>query len=117
VTGTSGGSQKVARYQVRLALPEESDEVCEVCVEGFAASSVGILSPATISRQSHAYCNPARVRDEIEGAGKTPAWQRYVVAVTPDGQILGAAGGGVREERSGQVFVLYLRMHSASRST
>ena len=96
--------------EVRLARPGEADQVCEVCAEGFAASSAGILPPETIRRPAATYYSPDRVRAEIESAGATPAWQGYVVAADPDGQVLGAAGGGVRQGGLGQVYVLYLRM-------
>ena len=97
-------------FEVRRARPVESDQVCAVCTEGFTASSAGLLAPGTISRQVATYYDPARVRDEIENADATPGWQGYVVAVAPDGQVLGAAGGGVSEGAVGQVYVLYLRM-------
>lgn len=90
-------------------------QICAVCTEGFIASSEGLLSPETISRQVATYYDPARVRAEVETAGSSPAWQGYVVAVSPDGEVLGAAGGGVREVTVGQVYVLYLRMELRGR--
>jgi GNAT superfamily N-acetyltransferase len=100
----------VPPYEVRLALPAEADQICDVCSEGFTASSAGLLSPAAISRQVETFYRPARVRSEIETAGSSPAWQGYVVAVGPDGEVLGAAGGGLHDGTVGQVYVLYLRM-------
>ena len=50
------------------------------------------------------------MRGEILAAGERPAWLGYVVAVTAAGEVLGAAGGGMRDGRSGQVYVLYLRL-------
>lgn len=41
--------------------------------------------------------------------------QGYVVAVDPDGTVLGAAGGGLRDGTVGQVYVLYLRMRLRGR--
>jgi len=98
-------------YTVRLALPGEEGQVCEVCTEGYTATSRGLLAPATIRRQAESYYNPDRVRQEIVSAAATPAWLGYVVAVTDEGQVLGAAGGGVLDDGAGQVYVLYLRMH------
>jgi ribosomal protein S18 acetylase RimI-like enzyme len=98
-------------YDVRLAAPGEEDQVCAVCTEGFTESSRGLLPPATIRRQVATFYNRDRVRQEIVTAGSTPAWLGYVVAVTTDGQVLGAAGGGIRDDGAGQVYVLYLRMH------
>jgi GNAT superfamily N-acetyltransferase len=82
--------------------------ICEVCRAGFALSSQGLLSPATIPRQADLYYDPARVRREIETAHDRPSWQGYVVAVTDGGRVLGAAGGGVADGEAGQVHVLYL---------
>ncbi len=84
--------------------------MCEVCAEGFTASSEGILTRETIRSQVATYYDPGRVLGEIETSGATPEWQGYVVAVDPDGVVLGAAGGGVRDGTVGQVYVLYLRM-------
>ena len=95
-------------YAVRLARPGEEPAICAVCRAGFALSSQGLLSPATIERQADLYYDPARVRGEIESAGNAASWQGYVVAVTPAGQVLGAAGGGVTEGDAGQVYVLFL---------
>ena len=110
VTDESDAGGTAPAFTVRRARPQESGQVCEVCTEGFTASSAGLLTPGTIGRQVATYYDPGRVRAEIENAGVTPEWQGYVVAVAPDGCVLGAAGGGVRDGTVGQVHVLYLRM-------
>ena len=110
VTHQSEASDAVLSFEVRLARPAEAAAVCEVCREGFAASSAGLLADETIRRQADLYYAPARIRSEIEGAGASPAWQGYVVAVDEESQVVGAAGGGVRDGAVGQVLVLYLRM-------
>ena len=45
-------------YDVRLAGVAEVAGVCEVCSEGFAESSRGLLPPATIEQQAAAYYAP-----------------------------------------------------------
>ncbi|MGB3762289.1 MAG: GNAT family N-acetyltransferase [Ornithinimicrobium sp.] len=100
---------EVPKYDVRLARAGEEDAICAVCRAGFELSSDGLLSPAIIERQSLSYYNPERVHGEIASAGETPRWQGYVVAVSTAGVVLGAAGGGVSEDRDGTVYVLYLR--------
>lgn len=115
VTDKSDVGCMVSSFKVRLARREESGQVCEVCTEGFTASSEGVLTPGTISRQIATYYDPVRVHAEIENAGTSPAWQGYVVAATPEGRVLGAAGGGVRDGTVGQVLVLYLRMNLRGR--
>ena len=51
----------VPKYDVRLALAGEEDAICDICRQGFAVSSEGLLSPATIERQAQSYYNPERV--------------------------------------------------------
>jgi GNAT superfamily N-acetyltransferase len=98
----------VPTYGVRLARPGEEDQICDICRGGFAASSRGLLSPATIERQAGLYYVPERVRREVMTAGETSAWQGYVVAVSDSDQVLGAGGGGVTEGTIGNVYVLYV---------
>lgn len=93
---------------MRLARLGEEGAICEVCRAGFALSSAGLLSPATIERQADLYYDPARVREEIARAGEARTWQGYVVAVAATGRVLGAAGGGVDADAVGHVHVLYL---------
>lgn len=95
-------------YAVRLARVGEEVAICDVCRDGFAWSSQGLLSPASIERQAQAYYDPVRVRHEISTGGDSPRWQGYVVAVTQRGEVLGAAGGGVADGGVGNVYVLYL---------
>jgi GNAT superfamily N-acetyltransferase len=96
-------------YVVRLAGASDVEQICEVCREGFDASSRGLLRPETIRRQVEDYYSPDQVRREVDPSG-SPKWQGYVVAATADGQVLGAGGGGVLDGTSGQVYVLYLRL-------
>ena len=85
------------KYDVRLARVGEEGAICDICREGFAVSSEGLLSPATIERQAQLYYNPERVRREITTARDTSQWQGYVVAVSDLDEVLGAAGGGVTD--------------------
>lgn len=96
------------RYDVRLARVGEASAICDICREGFAVSSEGLLSPTTIERQAQLYYNTERVRREITTAGDTPQWQGYVVAASDLDEVLGAAGGGVSDGGVGNVYVLYL---------
>ena len=101
-------ADSVPKYHVRLARVGEEGAICDICREGFAVSSEGLLSPATIERQAQLYYNPERVRREITTAGDTSQWQGYVVAVSDLDEVLGAAGGGVTDGGVGNVYVLYL---------
>jgi GNAT superfamily N-acetyltransferase len=101
--------QPPPEYDVRLARPGEERQICAVCAAGFTASSEGLLSRESIHRQVRTYYNPKRVHGEILAAGGSPSWQGYVVAVTPGGEVLGAAGGGVLGG-VGHLFVIYLQL-------
>lgn len=97
-------------YHVRLARAGEEDQVCAVCTEGYLATAEPLLRPDLVQRQVRTYYNPVRVRQEIADAGATPAWLGYVVASSLDGRVLGAAGGGIRADGNGHLYVLYLQM-------
>lgn len=101
-------------YDIRLARPGEEHQICAVCAAGFVASCERLLSRATIHQQVQTYYNPRRVRGEILAAGESPGWQGYVVAATEDGEILGAAGGGVLGG-IGHLFVIYLQLRLRDR--
>jgi GNAT superfamily N-acetyltransferase len=109
LTVPRGGTDNVLRYDVRLARAGEEGAICDICRQGFAASSEGLLSAATIERQARSYYNPERVHHEITTAGDSLHWQGYVVAVSDLDGVLGAAGGGVTDGAVGNVYVLYLR--------
>jgi ribosomal protein S18 acetylase RimI-like enzyme len=88
-------TNRVPGYDVRMARPGDEDAICTICRQGFALSSTGLLSPATIERQAELYYNPERVRREITTAGDTPQWQGnvYVLYLDPAlrGQGIGTA--------------------------
>jgi GNAT superfamily N-acetyltransferase len=98
----------VPSYEIRLARAGEEEAICDVCREGFAVSSDGLLTSANIERRAQEYYNPTRVRQEIATAGDEPRWLGYVVAVSEAGGVVGAAGGGLSEGTAGNVYVLYL---------
>jgi hypothetical protein len=92
IVGELTTADGVPRYDLRLARAGEEGGICDICRRGFALSSTGLLSLATIERQADLYYNPERVRREITTAGDTPQWQGYVVAVSDLNRVLGAAG-------------------------
>lgn len=104
VVGVGG----VPEYEVRLARVGDEHAICDVCREGFAVSSDGLLTPATIERRGEQYYNPTRVRREIALGGADRGWQGYVVAVSEAGDVHGAAGGGITDDTVGNVHVLYI---------
>lgn len=100
----------VPKYEVRLARAGEEQAICDVCREGFAASSFGLFASASIEQRAEQYYNPTRVRQEIAAAGADRVWQGYVVAISETGDVLGAAGGGITDDTVGTIYVLYLNL-------
>ncbi len=100
----------VPKYEVRLARAGGENAICDLCREGFAVSSDGLLASATIERRAEQYYNPTRVRHEIAAAGADRGWQGYVVAVSEAGDVLGAAGGGITDDTVGNLDVLDLNL-------
>jgi ribosomal protein S18 acetylase RimI-like enzyme len=95
-------------FAVRAARDGDEAGISQVCREGFARSSHGLLPPDVVRRQADHYYDVGRVRREIAPHPRDPSWQGYVVAVSPQDEVLGAAGGGVTEKQVGSVLVLYL---------
>lgn len=95
-------------FDVRAAQPGEEDAIARVCRAGFAESAAGLLPPDVIDLQARHYYDVERLRRELAPQPHDPSWQGYVVAVSQDDEVLGAAGGGVIDERVGHVLVLYL---------
>jgi ribosomal protein S18 acetylase RimI-like enzyme len=95
-------------FEVRGAREGDEVGISRVCRDGFALSSRGLLPPDVIEHQADHYYDVHRVRGELAPRAGDPSWQGYVVAVSPQGRVLGAAGGGVTDSSVGHVLVLYL---------
>jgi GNAT superfamily N-acetyltransferase len=95
----------VDQLAVRPAEPGDEDAICAVCAAGFSASAEGLLTPHRIGTQIARYYEPERVRGELAPA--PPGWLGYLVAEIT-GRVLGACGGGLSDEGTGEVLVLYL---------
>ena len=94
-------------FDVRAAQPGDEAAIARVCREGFTSSSNGLLPPHVVQRQADHYYDVDRVRRELAASPHDQSWQGYVVAVSPEDEVLGAAGGGT-EGHVGNVLVLYL---------
>ncbi|MBM2614427.1 GNAT family N-acetyltransferase [Actinoplanes sp. LDG1-06] len=93
--------------EVRLARPDEAGQIAEVCAAGWRDTYAELLPAATIEEAIATYYTPSRIAGEV-GAGSSDGWLGYAVAVG-DGQVLGAAGGGLIGDGVGELFVLYVR--------
>lgn len=94
-------------FDVRAARAGDEAGIARVCREGFAVSSGGLLGSAVIEHQAEHYYDVERLRRELAPRPNDPSWQGYVVAVSREEEVLGAAGGGT-DGHVGHVLVLYL---------
>jgi GNAT superfamily N-acetyltransferase len=92
--------------EVRLARPAEAEQIAEVCAAGWRDTYAGLLPPAAIDEAIATYYTASRIAGEVRAA--SDGWLGYAVAVS-DGEVLGAAGGGLTGEGVGELFVLYVR--------
>lgn len=89
----------------RQATGADVPAICRICTEAYRITYRDLLPPEYIERTIAEFYDPARVTREIEPA--PPHWFGYQV-VEQDGRVLGAAGGGMTGEHTGELFVLYL---------
>jgi len=91
--------------EVVQAQPEHVAGICRVCADGWRATYADMFSPDYIERIIGEYYNEERVLKEVTETGRE--WGGWFVAVE-DGRVVGAGGGGMTGERTGEVFVLYV---------
>ncbi len=94
-------------FDVRAGQLGDEAAIARVCREGFTLSSGGLLPPDVVRRQADHYYDVGRVRRELGPSPHDRSWQGYVVSVSPEDEVLGAAGGGA-DGHVGTVLVLYL---------
>ncbi|MGK5683032.1 GNAT family N-acetyltransferase [Actinoplanes sp. URMC 104] len=97
----------MAVVEVRLARPDEAGQIAEVCAASWRDTYAGLLPQQAIDEAIATYYTAARIEGEV-GIGDGDGWLGYAVAVR-DGQVLGAAGGGLTAPGVGELFVLYVR--------
>ena len=91
--------------EVIQAAPGHAEGICRVCADGWRATYEGMLSREYIERIIAEFYNEERVLKEIAETGRE--WGGWFVAVE-NGRVVGAGGGGMTGERTGEVFVLYV---------
>lgn len=87
------------------AAPEHAAGICRVCADGWRATYADMCSREYIERIIAEFYNEERVLKEIAETGRE--WGGWFVA-GEDGRVVGAGGGGMTGERTGELFVLYV---------
>jgi len=90
---------------VQKANKAHIEGIISVCRAGYRDVSKGILSEFYIDKQCETYYNPDRIAKEV--GEPTRSWGGYFVA-TEQGKVVGAAGGGMTEEQTSWLYVIYL---------
>ncbi|HZG03648.1 MAG TPA: GNAT family N-acetyltransferase [Streptomyces sp.] len=96
----------MGQVEVRSAVVSEASAVSRVMADSLRDSYLELLGKAEVERLVSRYCSLSRIRTEIGAPGSGPGWQGWLVAVEPDGQVLGVAAGGVAEAGAGEVYCL-----------
>jgi hypothetical protein len=90
-----------------LATTTDAAGIAPVCATGWRDTYRTLLNESTVEDTILRYYNVDRITTEIASAGERDSWLGWVVAA--DGRsVVGAAGGGLISESTGQVFVVYV---------
>jgi GNAT superfamily N-acetyltransferase len=87
------------------AAPEHVEGIVKVCSEANRATYENIYSEEYIERVIKEYYTPERILEEVSGSSRN--WGGYFVAVD-NGTVVGAGGGGMTGDTSGEIYVLYM---------
>jgi len=91
--------------QIIKADKQHVDGIAKVCTAGYWATYGDTYPEAYISRVIEEFYNADRIRQEVETSSRQ--WGGYFVAVE-DEQVMGAGGGGMTGDNTGEIFVLYI---------
>lgn len=87
------------------ATPEHVEGISKVCIDGYWATYSGLFSKSYIEEVIREYYNHERILKEVTETGRE--WGGYFVALDGD-EVVGAGGGGMIGDTTGELFVLYL---------
>src|SRR5699024_230752 len=90
--------------EVKRGLPKHVEGISRVCIEGRQDAISDIKSQENIRRNNKIFYNHDRINGELEEA---EGWDGYFVALD-DGTVVGAIGGGMKDDDKSEVYVLYL---------
>lgn len=104
-TNQEGGSFVQSLIKVMKADKRHVTGIADVCTAGYWATYADTHSEDYIDRIVKEFYNLERISKEVTETNRY--WGGYFVAVEND-KVLGAGGGGMISETSGEIFVLYL---------
>lgn len=90
---------------VRESTGDDAERIAEVCATAFQATYESFLPSSYIARSISNYYTVEKVRSDIPSAW--PGWSGYLVA-EEQGVVVGAAGGGLLEPATAELYVIYL---------
>lgn len=90
---------------IQKAQPEHVKGIARVCTDGYWATYSEMYSKEYIAAVVKEFYNEERILQEVVNCSRE--WGGYFVALD-DGDVVGAGGGGMISENTGEVFVLYL---------
>lgn len=90
---------------VQLANEKHVQGIVDVCTRAYRITSQDILTKEYIDRRCEEFFNENRVHKEVTEQSRY--WGGYFVALE-DGCVIGAGGGGMTGEKTGELFVLYI---------
>lgn len=91
--------------QIQKANPSHVDGIVKVCTDANWATYSEFYSKHYIESIIDEFYNPERILQEVMHDSKD--WGGYFVAINR-GEVIGAAGGGIIDDTSGEIYVLYL---------
>lgn len=91
--------------QIMKANQIHIDGIAKVCSEGYRSTYGNTHSKEYIERIIQDFYNNERIYEEVKTSNRD--WGGYFVAVE-EGKVVGAGGGGMIDDKTGEIFVLYL---------
>ncbi|PQD96707.1 GNAT family N-acetyltransferase [Pradoshia eiseniae] len=91
--------------EIKLADLTHVKGIQDVCSRGYRATYPGLRSKDYIEKVIEEFYNQERITKEVTEHSRH--WGGYFVAVE-NGQVIGAAGGGMESDTLGELYVLYL---------
>ncbi|CAM5680895.1 hypothetical protein SAFG77S_08241 [Streptomyces afghaniensis] len=92
--------------EVRPAASAEAPAVSQLLAAVIRESYAGTLEKNAVERLVSVNCSLPRISAEIGVPGGAPSWLGWLVATEADGQIVGAAAGGVPAPGEGELYAL-----------
>lgn len=90
---------------IQKAAEKHIEGIAKVCTDGYWATYDSLYPKEYIERIVTEFYNHQRVLDEVTTISKE--WGGYFVAIENE-EVVGAGGGGIISESTGEIFVLYL---------